>query len=1432
MIGGYWQRRTVRRAFRKASAARDARDWRTAARHYRRFLAARPGDFAIWVQLGHMLAEAGDLGEADAAYRRAAEIDPQDADLALCRGHLERRRSNIEGALDFYRKSFELDGNDHAARALAELAPPPEEPETEPEPEVGPEPEQSDADGDSTTIDCAADEMLHSEEESAALQEEGAEPEAPPAWGGRIEGWYLRGVSGVLFETEDEQPWVEFREGQRLVGQATPSRRDDGMLEFRTVLDVELGDNGEGAEVLARRMPDGATLEPGPIILFPPSRHPEDHAVAWSLPSVTVKPFVGDPRGEVALFVTHSRSGKVKPHVLPYIRALKAAGLSVCLIASVDRPLDPAPELLDLVDGMLVRRNGGYDFAAWAHALKLDPRLYGSSTLYLVNDSVLPAADTGRIATLVEQVRASEADLVGLTESHEWRWHVQSYFLAVKSRFLSSRAFHGFMDDVRLLTRKDHVIRAYEVRLAELAEESGHRVDILYPSATAINPTLFGWRALIEAGMPFVKLLLLRGQFDAIDIDGWQDVLAAHGFDAALAEAVIAAAAEEGSVDDGGRLLARRLPERAAGADERLKVAFFGPWNYDNGLGSASRGIIAALRETGVRLNLHPVHKAFHVHKPLTPPVDIVDFAGPADIAIVHLNPDSWHLLTDDQLAAIGAARKRIGYWVWEMGHIPPAWRRNFGAVDRIWAPSRYCADVFAAGGDVPVDVVPHVVPLAETSLVDPGASRERLGLPADRRTILYIFDGSSYLVRKNPAALVRAFAASGLAERGWSLVLKTKHLLDRPEEGEALTALADATDGVVLMDRSMTADELADLVAAADIYASPHCSEGFGLTVAEAMAMGKPVVATDFGGTRDFLDAESGWPVRAHGWTLDQDFGHYTVGGSWARIDEPALSLALTQAAEAVEASDSSKGDAARARIAGQLSQAAVAERIRDSFARLRTEPAEGRGLTFAVNGRAGMPAERVAFGEGLHMLLLAPDGAYDAAVPPELPDDPDAWVVLAPRDSRLAPMFERAWRDAMQARPDAGIFYGDDIAAEATRPIDQLRLKPCFDVTLLAAQDYIGAPLIVRASVLREIGLDPTMGSALLDDLLMRAHHAGVSIARIAQVLLCHPGERPQSDPVVRRRMLERLPRYRDHIFVAGRAPDTLLQRRRFGKVFPDVSLVIPTRRSRVPDSRTTYVERLLKAVAKVDWPMDRLTVIVGDDIAGEPAWAKRDWPFALRRIETLRAVDEPFNYAAKMNRLWREATSGQIVLMNDDLLPVEGGWLRALIGFSMDEDVGGVGGRLLYADGRMQHAGIAPLFGAVAHPWAGRSTDRATYQDWASVQREWSAVTGALFATRRSLLERIGGFDEQFTLEFNDIDMCLRMRALGLRIICTPDAEMVHAEKASRGEMPAGGDQYASFMQRWKPWLAQDPSWHPGLRWDSFEVMPVDDRDAWYR
>jgi O-antigen biosynthesis protein len=219
-------------------------------------------------------------------------------------------------------------------------------------------------------------------------------------------------------------------------------------------------------------------------------------------------------------------------------------------------------------------------------------------------------------------------------------------------------------------------------------------------------------------------------------------------------------------------------------------------------------------------------------------------------------------------------------------------------------------------------------------------------------------------------------------------------------------------------------------------------------------------------------------------------------------------------------------------------------------------------------------------------------------------------------------------------------------------------------------------------------------------------------------------------------------------------------------------------------------------------------------------------------VQRIITTRAADTAFNYAAKMNSLWRQATTEYLVLMNDDVVVRGPGWLRALMTFAMDEEVCGVGARLLYGDGTLQHAGIpGGLFGACAHAWIQQPAGEKTYDDWALVHREWSMVTGAVFATRRSVLELVNGFDERFSLEFNDVDLCLRLKLLGYKIIYTPFAEMVHYEKSSRRDALPRGDQVALFLKRWSELLNNDPAFHPGFNMLSTSLMPLHVRDAWY-
>ena len=466
--------------------------------------------------------------------------------------------------------------------------------------------------------------------------------------------------------------------------------------------------------------------------------------------------------------------------------------------------------------------------------------------------------------------------------------------------------------------------------------------------------------------------------------------------------------------------------------------------------------------------------------------------------------------------------------------------------------------------------------------------------------------------------------------------------------------------------------------------------------------------------------------------------------------------------------------------------------------------------------------------------------DDRGQPVVPAELSAEggDERWLVIAPGNARLHPDFAGVLRARASLRRDVGIYYADEAETEAGRA-PRLHLKPAQNLALLLAYDYIGSPIIVLQTTFQRLrGFRADAGPAQVYDLALRAIRAGIGVDRIPVVMVAHPQGRPRIPIAARRAAVEHWIGNAGHLLevVQGRTVESLQLRRHFD-THPEVTLVVPTRQSRqthVTDATygKPHIVNLLDSLAATDWPMERVQVVIGDDIEDGAIYDGRNDPFGVRRILTPRANGAPFNYAAKMNRLWREATTEYVVLMNDDIVVQQGGWLRAMMTFAMDEDVGGVGARLLYGDGTIQHAGMpGGLFGATAHAWIQQPAAAPTYGDWAVVHREWSMVTGALFATRRSVLDTLGGFDERFTLEFNDVDLCLRMQLLGYRIVYTPFAELLHYEKASRGATLPRGDEVALFLKRWTELLDNDPAFHPGFDLASTFITPKQAVDSWY-
>ncbi len=385
-----------------------------------------------------------------------------------------------------------------------------------------------------------------------------------------------------------------------------------------------------------------------------------------------------------------------------------------------------------------------------------------------------------------------------------------------------------------------------------------------------------------------------------------------------------------------------------------LGVNLAGYLDATAGVGEAARHVHEALRAAGVAVAPLALRSA----APSSP--DAATPAGEAShpVTIVCANPAGMTGARDELGPAALEGRHVIGMWWWEVGALPQRWMRAFDLVDEVWVGSRFVADLLAAVSPVPVVHVPLAVP--EPPVADAG--RSDLGLP-EGFLFGFVFDYASVVARKNPLGLVEAFgrAFPDGGDDGPSLVLKTLGAERHPAEHEALLAAAAAQPRVVVIDSHLPAEEKNALIRELDCYVSLHRSEGFGLTIAEAMLLGTPVIATDYGGTRDLLTAFNSLLVDHRPVAIGPGNDPYPEDGEWA---EPDLdhAAALMRAAHADPQAGAARAARARADVLARHAPAAAGRAMADRLARVLTLPLNGAGRSAALD--LGGVRERMALG------------------------------------------------------------------------------------------------------------------------------------------------------------------------------------------------------------------------------------------------------------------------------------------------------------------------------------------------------------------------------------------------------------------------------------------------------------------------------------
>jgi GT2 family glycosyltransferase len=424
------------------------------------------------------------------------------------------------------------------------------------------------------------------------------------------------------------------------------------------------------------------------------------------------------------------------------------------------------------------------------------------------------------------------------------------------------------------------------------------------------------------------------------------------------------------------------------------------------------------------------------------------------------------------------------------------------------------------------------------------------------------------------------------------------------------------------------------------------------------------------------------------------------------------------------------------------------------------------------------------------------------------------------------LAPEALLALVERLGRTPEADIAYSDEDAVTAEGRREAPRFKPDWSPDLLLSTNYLErVGLIRRALVDRAGGFRDESGLAQGYDLVLRASEIAGPIAHVARVL-CHHRRRPVTIEAILARhaagrdecraieqALERRGRPGRASLVFARSGPRCYATRVALRDRPLVSIVIPTR-NHAAALRTT-IESIRRRTA-----YERYEILVIDNASTDPE--TRQYLASLEPPCRVYAWNQPFNYSAVNNFGVGHAAGEQVLFLNNDVEVLEPDWLTVMLEHAQRPEVGAVGAKLLYPDGRIQHAGVVVgINRSAANAFRLAPGETIGAPRLADLTRNCSAVTGACLLVPRRVFEQVGGFDERLRLVLNDVDLCLRIRDRGHLVVYTPGAVLTHFEGTSRGLYHPTDDQ-ALFERIWDGLLtAGDPYYNANL---------APDRDDW--
>lgn len=298
------------------------------------------------------------------------------------------------------------------------------------------------------------------------------------------------------------------------------------------------------------------------------------------------------------------------------------------------------------------------------------------------------------------------------------------------------------------------------------------------------------------------------------------------------------------------------------------------------GVGEIARASFKSLTAAGVPCELNNVEGYIHRHEDKT--LENFSSDNPYSFNLVHVNADQAPVFANLRGEAYFKQRHNIAWWFWELSTFPRSWQSSFNHYQEIWVASGFCQESISARAPIPV------VKITPPVLIDPAKvkpDRKRLGLPQDKFIYGFVFDYMSFFERKNPLAIINAFKLAFGDREDVLLLIKTINGNQVPEQVQQLHQAARGST-IQFIDGYLARDDVINLVSSVDSYVSLHRSEGLGISMAQAMYLKKPVIATGYSGNMEFMNHNNSFLVRYQLTEIQENHGPYTKGQHWAEPD------------------------------------------------------------------------------------------------------------------------------------------------------------------------------------------------------------------------------------------------------------------------------------------------------------------------------------------------------------------------------------------------------------------------------------------------------------------------------------------------------------------------------------------------------------------